>query len=153
MKIAFFGHSFLQNQDSVFLSVEKAILENTCNTDFITFYCGGYGDFDNICASVCRKIKKRLKNTELIFVTPYITESYQERLNFFMKENLFDSIVDPPLEAVPLKFAIIKRNEWMIREADLVITYISHSFGGAYKSMRYAQRKKKRVINLAEQSL
>ena len=70
-----------------------------------------------------------------------------------MKENLFDSIVYPPLEAVPLKFAIIKRNEWMIREADLVITYISHSFGGAYKSMRYAQRKKKRVINLAEQSL
>ncbi len=150
MKIAFLGHSFLPNQDAVFADVQKAILENTSKTEFVTFYCGGYGDFDNICASVCRMLKKLLPNTELVFVTPYITESYQERLNSFLKEKLFDCITYPPLETVPPKFAIIKRNEWMINEADFIIAYVKHSFGGAYKSMHYAQRKKKRIINLAE---
>ena len=33
----------------------------------------------------------------------------------------YDDVIFPPLESVPRKFAVLKRNEWMVEEADLVI--------------------------------
>ena len=68
-----------------------------------------------------------------------------------LDRHLYDSSVYPPIENVPMRFAINKRNEWMINQADLVIAYVDHTFGGAYKTLQYAKRKKKQIINLAEQ--
>lgn len=56
----------------------------------------------------------------------------------------------PPIEKVPLKFAISKRNNWMVENSDLVIAYVNHSFGGAYKTLQAAKRKKKRIINICD---
>ena len=124
------------------------IIDNTQNEDNIVFYCGGYGDFDNLCAKVCKLIKDTRPNCEVVFVTPYISKSHQA----ISTQKLYDLTMYPPLESVPLKFAISKRNEWMIDQADLVIAYIDHTYGGAYKSFCYAKKKKKRVINLSEKS-
>ncbi|MBR0425166.1 MAG: hypothetical protein IJK01_03485 [Clostridia bacterium] len=38
------------------------------------------------------------------------------------------------------------RNERMIDRSDVVIAYVSHSFGGAYQTLCYAQRKQKRIV-------
>ena len=48
------------------------------------------------------------------------------------------------------KFAILKRNEWMVEQANLVIAYVKYSWGGAAKALEYAKRKKKRIINIAK---
>ena len=37
----------------------------------------------------------------------------------------------------------------MVEEADLVIAYVMYSWGGAVKTLEYAKRKKKTIINLA----
>ena len=74
----------------------------------------------------------------------------QEKIIHLIHLRLYDSVVYPPLEQVSLKFAISKRNEWMISQSDLVIAYVEHSFGGAYQGLHYAQRKGKRIVNLAE---
>ena len=39
----------------------------------------------------------------------------------------------------------------MVDRSDLVVFYVEHNSGGAYQTMRYAQEKEKRIINLAEQ--
>ena len=71
-----------------------------------------------------------------------------------MQENGFcDTSIYPPIERVPLRFAISKRNEWMMENADLIIAYITHSYGGAYKSLRVAKRKKKKIINIFDLGL
>ena len=41
----------------------------------------------------------------------------------------------------------------MVDEADLVIAYVMYSWGGAAKTLEYAKRKKKTIINLAEKNL
>jgi hypothetical protein len=46
--------------------------------------------------------------------------------------------------------AIQKRHQCMIDRADLVVIYVNHSSGGAYQAMHYAERKGKRILNLAE---
>ena len=149
MIITFIGHRFIHDSALISKKLEEHILSIISPTDNVYFYCGGYGQFDNLCASVCISIKKKHKNCQTVLITPYITESYQRKLNLFLSENIYDSIIYPPLECVPQRFAIVKRNEWMINQADLVIAYVKNGYGGAYKSLEYAKRKKKKIINLA----
>ena len=152
MVISFLGHRFLCAHEKLVERVEKAIIESLmdCNDDNIVFLCGGYGDFDNLCARVCRSVKENWKKSEIVFVTPYITVAQQEKMKAWIGLGVYDSTVYPPLEKVPLKFAIKKRNEWMIDQSDFIIAYVEHSYGGAYQSLNYARRKKKRIVNLAE---
>lgn len=49
---------------------------------------------------------------------------------------------------VPRRFAIDKRNRWMIDHSDFVITYVSRSFGGAAKFKEIAEKKNRVVINI-----
>lgn len=56
----------------------------------------------------------------------------------------------PPLENTPLRYAISRRNEWMTAEADTVIAYVTHGWGGAAQTLQFAKRKHKRIINLGE---
>ena len=86
----------------------------------------------------------------MVFVTPYITEAQQKKTKALMKLGLYDSVIYPPIESVPFKFAINKRNEWMVDQSDFIIAYVCHSYGGAYQSLNYARRRGKQIVNLAE---
>ena len=150
MIIAFFGHSTIND-----ISAVKKLLFETLNgivskEEKVTFYLGGYGDFDNISAYVCREIKCQYPHIELVFVTPYFSPAQQKKIKELEKMHLCDASIYPPLESVPNRFAIIKRNEWMADNADLIIAYVQYSHGGACRAMNYAVKKGKRVINLAQ---
>lgn len=56
----------------------------------------------------------------------------------------------PPIDNVPRKFAISKRNEWMVDVSDVVVSYVTHSWGGAAATAKYAMRKKKRILAYPE---
>ena len=58
----------------------------------------------------------------------------------------YDETVYPPLESVPKRYAISRRNEWMVCESDGVVAYVMRGFGGAAKTLDYARRKKKAII-------
>ena len=153
MIITFVGHSTIYGELDLSVSIEKTILGNASSKDFISFYCGGYGDFDNLCAKTCCGLKNKSLDCEVVFVTPYITEAQQEKIKQMLESKIYDTSIYPPLENVPPKFAITRRNEWMIEQSDLVIAYVKHTHGGAYKTLEYARRKKKQIINLAERLL
>lgn len=150
MTVTFFGHSKIYDANFIYQNIKNTITENIGNCEKILFYCGGYGDFDNLCAKACRAVSETRNNCEVIFVTPYITESHQNKIKHIMETKLYDSVLYPPLENVPLKFAISRRNEWMANEADIIIAYVEYSYGGAYKALEYAKRKGKHIINLAK---
>ena len=150
MTITFIGHSSLNIDNDLSNKIQETIKNIIAEESSVVFYCGGYGDFDLHCAEICRRLKTRIPDCEIVFITPYITLSQQEKIKCFLESDLYDSVIYPPLENIPLRFAISKRNEWMISESDVVIAYVSHSVGGAYKSLEYARRKKKKIFNLAE---
>lgn len=62
--------------------------------------------------------------------------------------DLYDDSVYPPLENTPLRFAIVKRNQWMIDNSQLIVAYVKYSWGGATKAVTYAKKKNKQIINL-----
>ena len=150
MIITFIGHSSLKISDKLLDLIKEAILNNIDKYEENTFYCGGYGDFDEICRKVSCDLKKDFENIEVVFVSPYFTVQQQRKFGDLIKNRVYDSVVYPELENVPLKFAINYRNRWMIERADLIIAYVDKEYGGAYNALRCAEKIKKKIINLAE---
>ena len=148
MIIAFCGHAeYTGTEDD-----ERKIL--TLLTELIgnqhaELYLGGYGAFDEFARKCGKKYQKIRPNTKLIFITPYITLDYQKN-HLDYEKSLYDEIVYPELEKVPLKFTVSYRNRWMVEKADCVIAYVSHGWGGAYATYKHAKRKGKKIFNLAD---
>lgn len=101
-----------------------------------------------MCSTVIDEIKRQgiIPIIEKVFVTPYITESYKDRIEYMRTQ--YDDVVFPPIEKSPLRFAISRRNQWMVEQADIVIAYVIHSFGGAATTLRYAYKKHKNIVRL-----
>ena len=146
MIITFCGHSNCLFNDEEKEKLKQLLIKEIRKNPTCKFYLGGYGDFDSLCLRTLRELKKEFQSIELIFITPYLDKNYS-KLEFAKYH--YDDVIFPPLEKVPRKFAILKRNEWMVNEADLVIAYVMYSWGGAAKTLEYAKRKKKTIINLA----
>ena len=146
MIITFCGHSNCLFSDEEKEKLKQLLIKEIIKNPTCKFYLGGYGDFDSLCLRTLRELKKEFKSIELIFITPYIDKNYS-KLEFAKYH--FDDVIFPPLESVPRKFAILKRNEWMVDEADLVIAYVKYSWGGAAKTLEYAKRRKVPIINIS----
>jgi len=143
MIITFFGHTEFTETKAIEDKI-YSILDNINNNEQIDFYLGGYGRFDLFAYACAKKYKETHKNVKLIFVTPYISEKYINK-----RTDEYDEIIYPPLENKPNKYAILYRNQWMIKESDIVIVYVKYSVGGAYTAYTYAERIGKNTINLA----
>ena len=150
MIISFAGHASVPSNNELKEIIKDQIRKNITSSDFITFYLGGYGAFDEVCALACRELKKEYKNVELVYVTPYINLQKQDELRNIKNLNLYDASIYPPIEDAPPKLAILKRNEWMMKNADLIIVYVDHNYGGAYRSLQVAKRSKKSIINIVD---
>ncbi|MBQ8389041.1 MAG: hypothetical protein IJX46_08965 [Clostridia bacterium] len=148
MIITFIGHANLVCKDELRFAIRDAIIKNAEYEDKWVFYCGGYGNFDMMCADICHCIKKEHQNSEIVFITPYMDIADQAKINDMLDRGRYDSVIYPPIENIPKKFAIVARNRWMIEESDLIVAYVDHNFGGAYNSYKFALRKNKKVINL-----
>lgn len=148
--ITFCGHKDVYDSEKVYLSLKSILTEIFSNAhsagQSLTFLCGHYGAFDALSSKAIDEIRRLfpMVKTEKLYITPYITPSHKEK-NDQMKK-LYDDIVYPPIENTPLKFAISKRNEWMIEQSDTIISYVTHGWGGAYTTQAYAIRKKKHII-------
>jgi len=150
MIITFAGHSIVSSSIKIKEIVKNQIRNNIIGNKSVTCYLGGYGDFDEICARACRELKQEYSGIEVVYVTPYISLSEQAKIKEMQAYGLYDSSIYPPIENAPPRFAILKRNEWMITSADLIIAYVTHSYGGAYKSLQVARRRKKKIINICD---
>ena len=150
MIISFIGHGYVSDCLDTKQKLKSILTELLSDCPEVSFYCGGYGDFDNLCASVCRELKAEGARLEIAYVTPYLTISHQRRMEEMKKQGLYDSVIYPPIEDVPLRFAISRRNEWMMDRADIVIAYVRRNFGGAYRALLRAKRRNKRIINICD---
>lgn len=136
MTVTFCGHSKIAQGDDV-----RQWLTNTIESLILkgadTFYLGDHGTFDWLAAAVVRGLKETYPHIQSILVLAY--------LNREDDGTYFDSTLYPELEEVPPRFAISKRNERMVDMADVVLSYVTHSWGGAAKTLEYAIRKRKDI--------
>ena len=145
----FAGHGEIYGENTLKEKLKKEIINLIERYGVNTFYNGGKGQFDWLCADCVKELRK-----DYPFIKSYMIFSYLPG-----KKNEFDSnpykdfdgtIYPYGLEFVPKRFAIVKRNEWVIDNSSFLITYINHKWGGAYRTLEYAKRKKHiQFINIA----
>ena len=122
--------------------IENLITEYGVNV----FYVGNNGQFDDLVAEVLRKLKSRNPQISYSIVLAYLPEKKQE----YNPLSDIETIYPEGLEDTPPRFAISKRNKWMVQQSEYVIAYVEHSFGGAAQFTEYARKKHRMVINLAD---
>lgn len=112
------------------------------------FLVGGMGAFDRCCAATVRAFKKSAEK-HIRLVLPYMTKDINENRQYY--ESNFDAIMIPyEVAEAHYKAAISQRNEWMVDQSDVLIAYVNREYGGAYAALRYARKRNKRVINIAD---
>ena len=141
MTVVFCGH-----RDVVF-SVElkenlEIILSDLIKNGADIFLLGGYGNFDIGAVQTIGGLKNKYPKIKAVLVISYLNQKYNRVL--------YDEIIYPDLESVPKRYAIVKRNRWTVQHADMVVAYVEHSWGGAAKTMEYAQRQGIEVMNIAK---
>lgn len=138
MTVTFCGHSELTDEgkirDWLFETTQLLILQGAHR-----FLLGGYGMFDGLAASIVWHMKRQALDLESVLVLPYLDQK--------LDSSYYDYTLYPPLESVPRKYAIVKRNEWMVDQSDAVVSYVTHGWGGAAKTLAYAKRRHKRIMN------
>lgn len=140
MKVTFCGSSQLMNRSAVEKWLHE-LLTDLIQAGADEFYLGGYGAYDLLAARVIQALKKDFPCIRSILVLPYLNHRYTKEL--------YDETVYPELERVPKPLAIVRRNEWMINKADLVVCCVEYC-GRASKTMEYAIRRKKEILCFPE---
>ena len=148
MIVTFCGHAHFSKTEEYERKI-LAFLEEKVGDQAADMYLGGYGDFDGFAYDCCMKYKKNHPKVSLVFVTPYMTLEYQKN-HLGYQNTRYDSILYPEIEDKPLRFAIVYRNRYMVEKADYIVAYVSHDWGGAYTTYKYAKRKGKEIFNLAD---
>ena len=142
MVCTFFGHRDTPRKIEPLL---RAALEQLIVSKQATvFYVGHNGNFDAMTRRLLVELKAKYPQIQYEVVLAYMPGQKNK------PETDYSHTVYPEgLENVLPKFAIQKRNEWMLDRADIVLTYVTCSFGGAAQFKKLAEKKGKKVINLA----
>ena len=151
MTVTFFGHADFREggrEKEEMLSLFRRELDGMA----VTFLLGGRGGFDEFARSCAREYQKENPLCTLVLVTPYLSLSFQKNHLSSGRER-YDEILYPPLESVPSRFAILHRNQYMAKAADLVIVHVLQNFGGAYQGLLAARRAGKRILHFPEKSI
>ena len=143
MKCTFFGHRDTPQEIETRLRETVVQLIERHGAD--TFYVGNQGEFDSMVGKVLQELQGIYPHIACFTVLSYMPGT----VGAFAADGM-ESIYPEGLETAPKRFAISKRNRWLVEHSDTVIAYVKHSTGGAAQWKTLAEKKGKWVINLAK---
>ena len=140
----FFGHSACYNLD---MAVLRGAVEELIGQGVTEFLVGNQGQFDGMVRSCLKSLKAQYPEIAYCVVLAYLPGENGAG------EDLSDTMFPEGLESVHPKFAISRRNRYLIDHADVCLCYINHTWGGAYKFVRMAQSRGLRIVNIGSAGL
>ena len=141
--VTFFGHKDTPKETEP--TLWATLINLIENHNAIKFYVGNNGNFDSV-------VLRQLEDLSEIYPIKYNVVLAYLPVQKYENENLKNTILPEGIETVPKRFAISYRNKWMIDHSDIVVTYVTHNFGGASQFKDMSELKGKRVIELSVKS-
>ena len=136
----FFGHREVTHNIREKLT---AIIKKLITEDGVTeFYVGNQGQFDRMVYSVLKELKSKYPQIKYTVVLAYMPDEHIK--DVYGNDTLFPD----GLENVPKKFAISKRNDWMIQQSGIAVCYVYKITGGAAKFREKCVKKGLRVTQI-----
>ena len=141
MTVTFFGHK--DTPKEIEPTLWTTLVDLIENKNVTVFYVGNNGNFD---AMVRRQLENLYQTYPITYsvVLAYLPTKKSEY------DDYTNTILPEGIETAPKRFAISYRNKWMIQQSDMVVTYVTHSFGGAAQFKEIAVKQGKTVIELSE---
>ena len=143
MIATFFGHR--DTPQRVDQTLRIILMDLITNKGVDLFYVGNQGEFDRMVINNLKLLKPCFPQIKFYVVLAYMP---CDKEGFKLKEGE-ETVFPDILEKTPPKYAIAKRNLWMIEKSDYVVTYVKHITGGAAQYQEIAEKKGRIVINLA----
>ena len=137
----FFGHR--DCPETIKPKLREVLVDLITNDGVDMFYVGHQGQFDSYVHSELKKLKQEYPQINYAVVLAYMPGKKTEY------DDYFDTMLPEGIESVHPRYAISWRNNWMLKQSDYVVTYITHSWGGAVQYVKKAKSQKKVLINLS----
>ena len=137
----FFGHR--DCPETIKPKLREVIVDLITNHNVDMFYVGHQGQFDTYVHSELKKLKQEYPQINYAIVLAYMPGKKTEY------DDYSDTMLPEGIETVHPRFALSWRNKWMIKHSEYVVTYITHSWGGAAQYVKKAKSQKKVLIELS----
>ncbi len=139
-RVCFFvGHSDVG--ENIYPALLETVERHITEYGVTEFRVGNYGGFDRMAARAVRAAKERHPGITLYLALPYLPDLGRPLPDM---EGFDSSIYPEGLETVPRRLTIPRLNRMMVKRADYVIAYVTHSWGGAAKTLEYAKTRERR---------
>lgn len=136
----FFGHR--DCPETIKPKLRTVLVDLITNHGVDMFYVGNHGQYDAIVRSVLRELEKEYPQIDYAVVLAYMPKMKTEY------DDYSDTMLPEGIETVHPRYAISWRNNWMLRQSEYVVTYITRSWGGAARYTQRARTTGKIVIKL-----
>lgn len=148
--VSFFGHRSIERASEVENRFDKLLHELITQKEYVEFLIGRDGEFDLLASAAIKRAVREYGygNTHFTLVLPYMKAEYRDNKKEYLDYYDEVEVCAESADAHP-KAAIQIRNRSLVDRSDLVVCCIQHKSGGAYKTMQYAEKQDKHIINLA----
>lgn len=141
----FLGHSKVYEEIKPRL---KNVIEQLITQSGVTqFFVGTQGGFDKLVYRVLCEMEEKYP-IHVVVVLVYLNQTGEEPY-YDLEKTIFPDL----LTKTPLRFAISKRNSYMIENSEYLISYVNTPYSRVFANIEQAIKKKKRIINLGSFSL
>ena len=149
--VSFFGHREISHFQEIEQKLETLIYDLLKHHEYVDFLVGRNGEFDQMVSSTILRVRKRmgLSNCSLILVLPYETAEFRDNEESFRAYYDEIEVCQSSCQA-HYKSAIQIRNREMVDRSDLVVFCVERKSGGAYQTMRYAEKQNSDCLNIYE---
>ena len=149
--VSFFGHRSIERASEVENRFDKLLHELIAQKEYVEFLIGRDGEFDLLASAAIKRAVREYGygNTHFTLVLPYMKAEYRDNEKEYLDYYDEVEVCAESADAHP-KAAIQIRNRKMVDRSDLVVCCIQHKSGGAYKTMQYAEKQGKSIVNLAD---
>lgn len=140
MTVTFFGHK--DTPTTIENDLNKTLIDLIENHNATIFFVGNNGTFDSMVRRQLELLSQTYNITYNIVLAylPTVKSKYDDFSNTILPEGI---------ETTPKRFAISYRNKWMVKQSDIVVTYVTHNWGGAAQFKALAKKQGKTVIELS----
>jgi uncharacterized phage-like protein YoqJ len=149
----FTGHRKIseQNRDKVSKKIKNEILRMVKN-DVKIFYAGGALGFDTIAAQAVIEIRKEYPDIKLILLLPCKSQckgwSKKNIIIYEQIKSLSDEIFY--ISDQYTYECMFERNRLLVEKSGYCICYLLSKGGGTAYTVKYAQKRNLKIINIAE---
>ncbi|WP_028511414.1 hypothetical protein [Ruminococcus sp. NK3A76] len=150
--VSFFGHRYIERGIEIENRLDKLLHNLITQKEYVDFLIGRDGEFDILASAAIKRAINNYAygNTHFTLVFPYMKAEYRDNEKEYL--NYYDEVevYYRSSQAHP-KAAIQIRNRYMIDRSDLVVCCVQHNSGGAYLTLKYAEKQGKKIINISDE--